>query len=132
MAGVRSLTEAEDSSSSLFIQTGSGAHPASYTMGIRGSFPGSKVQPGMMLTTHPLLVPRLRKSRSYTSSHPNAPLWSITGPLYLFFTYLPCHLSFKMTVGIFERMGNQSTRMNCNDPKVHTNLFSPHTVAIHF
>jgi hypothetical protein len=40
-----------------------------------------------MLTTHPLLVPRLRKSRSYTSCHPNAPLWSVTGPLYLFFTF---------------------------------------------
>jgi hypothetical protein len=37
-----------------------------------------------MLTTHPLLVPRLRKSRSYTSSHPDAPLWSVTGPLYFF------------------------------------------------
>jgi hypothetical protein len=37
-----------------------------------------------MLTTHPLLVPRLRRSRSYTSCHPNAPLWSVTGPLYLF------------------------------------------------
>jgi hypothetical protein len=37
-----------------------------------------------MLTTHPLLVPRLRKSRSYTSCHPNAPLWSVTGPLCLF------------------------------------------------
>jgi hypothetical protein len=37
-----------------------------------------------MLTTHPLLVPRLRKSRSYTSCHPNAPLWSVTGPLYFF------------------------------------------------
>jgi hypothetical protein len=35
----------------------------------------------VMLTTHPLLVPGLRKSRSYTSSHPNAPLWSVTGPL---------------------------------------------------
>jgi hypothetical protein len=40
-----------------------------------------------MLTTHPLLVPRLRKSRSYTSFHTNAPLWSVTGPLYLF-TYI--------------------------------------------
>jgi hypothetical protein len=39
-----------------------------------------------MLTTHPLLVPRLRKSRSYTSCHPNAPLCSVTGPLY-FFTF---------------------------------------------
>jgi hypothetical protein len=34
-----------------------------------------------MLTTHNLLVPRLRKSRSYTSCHPDAPLWSVTGPL---------------------------------------------------
>jgi hypothetical protein len=37
-----------------------------------------------MLTTHPLLVPRLRKSRRYTSCQPNAPLWSVTGPLYLY------------------------------------------------
>jgi hypothetical protein len=37
-----------------------------------------------MLTTYPLLLPGLRKSRIYTSSHPNAPLWSVTGPLYLF------------------------------------------------
>jgi hypothetical protein len=35
-----------------------------------------------MLTTLPLLVPRSRKSRSYTSSPPSqAPLWSVTGPL---------------------------------------------------
>jgi hypothetical protein len=45
--------------------------------------PGAKRGRGVMLTTHPLLVPRLRKSRSYTSSHPNAPLWSVTGPLYV-------------------------------------------------
>jgi hypothetical protein len=37
-----------------------------------------------MLTSHPLLVPSSRKSRSYTSSHPNAPLWSVTGPLFSF------------------------------------------------
>jgi hypothetical protein len=33
--------------------------------GYRGSFPR-----GVMLTTHPHLVPRLRMSRSYTSFHP--------------------------------------------------------------
>jgi hypothetical protein len=49
--------------------------------------PGVKRGRGVILTTHPLLVPRIRKSRSYTSCHPNAPLWSVTGPLYLFFTY---------------------------------------------
>jgi hypothetical protein len=37
-----------------------------------------------MLTTHPLLVPRSRKSRSCTSCHPNAPLWGVTGPFYFF------------------------------------------------
>jgi hypothetical protein len=43
--------------------------------------PGVKRDRGVMLTTHPLLVPRLRKSRSCTSCHPDAPLWSVTGPL---------------------------------------------------
>jgi hypothetical protein len=69
-AGVRSPTEAQDLSSNICIQTGSGAHPTSYTMGTGGSFPGVKRGRGVMLTTHPLLVPRLRKSRSYTSCHP--------------------------------------------------------------
>jgi hypothetical protein len=39
-------TEAEDFSSSPCVQTGSGAHPASYQMGTGGSFPGSKARPG--------------------------------------------------------------------------------------
>jgi hypothetical protein len=47
--------------------------------------PGVKRGRGVMLTTHPLLMPGLRKSRSYTSCHPNAPLWSVTG-LLIFFT----------------------------------------------
>jgi hypothetical protein len=29
-----------------FVQTGSGAHPASYTMGTGGPLPGSKARPG--------------------------------------------------------------------------------------
>jgi hypothetical protein len=56
-------------SSNLSVQTGSGAHLASCTMGTGGPFPGVKRGRGVMLTAHPLLVPRLRKSRSYTSSH---------------------------------------------------------------
>jgi hypothetical protein len=36
---------------------------------------------GVMLTTHPLPVVRLRRSRNYTSCP--AHLWSVTGPLYL-------------------------------------------------
>jgi hypothetical protein len=46
IAGVRSPTEAEDFSSNLCDQTGSGAHPASCTVGTGGSFPGGKARPG--------------------------------------------------------------------------------------
>jgi hypothetical protein len=42
---VRSPT-GSDFSSSLCVQTGSGAHPASYPMGAGGSFPGGKARPG--------------------------------------------------------------------------------------
>jgi hypothetical protein len=38
--------EAKDFSSSLFVQTGSGAHPASCTMGTGGPFPGGKARTG--------------------------------------------------------------------------------------
>jgi hypothetical protein len=38
--GVRSPTEAKDFSSSHCVQTSSGAHPASCTMGIVGPLPG--------------------------------------------------------------------------------------------
>jgi hypothetical protein len=44
--GVRSLADANDFSSNLYIQTGSGAHPASYTMGTGGPFRGGKARPG--------------------------------------------------------------------------------------
>jgi hypothetical protein len=37
---------AEDFSSSLCVQTVSGAHPASYPMGTGGPFPGGKARPG--------------------------------------------------------------------------------------
>jgi hypothetical protein len=44
--GVRSSAGAKDFSSSFCVQTGSGAHPASCTMGTRGPFPGGKARPG--------------------------------------------------------------------------------------
>jgi hypothetical protein len=44
--GVRSPAEAKDFSSSLCVQTGSGAHPASCRMGTGGPFPGGKARPG--------------------------------------------------------------------------------------
>jgi len=52
------------------IQTVSGAHPASFTMGT-GSFPGVKSGRGMTLTPHLLLVPWSRNGRAI----PLLPLW---------------------------------------------------------
>jgi hypothetical protein len=54
---VRSPAEA-DYSSSLCVQTGSGAHPASCTMATGGPFPVVKRGRGKTLTTHPHLVPK--------------------------------------------------------------------------
>jgi hypothetical protein len=44
--GVRFRAEAKDFSSILCVQTGSGAHPASCTMGTGGPFPGGKSAAG--------------------------------------------------------------------------------------
>jgi hypothetical protein len=52
--GVRSRAGAKDFSSSLFVQTGSGAHPASCTMGTGGPFPGGKARPGRDADHSPL------------------------------------------------------------------------------
>jgi hypothetical protein len=69
---VRSPAGANDFSSNLCVQTGSGAHPASYPMGTGVLSPGVKRDRSVTLTTHPLLVPRSWMSRSYTSSPPSA------------------------------------------------------------
>jgi hypothetical protein len=65
---------------------------------------GVKRSGGVTLTTHPLLVPRLRKSRSYTSCHPNVPRWGVTGPLYLLTASVTCylHLIVKLAVIVVE------------------------------
>jgi hypothetical protein len=52
--GVRSLAEAKDFSFSVCVQTGSGAHPASCTMGTGGPFPGGKARPGRDADHSPL------------------------------------------------------------------------------
>jgi hypothetical protein len=44
--GVRSPAGVKDLSSILCVQTGSGAHPASYTMGTGVLSPGVKARPG--------------------------------------------------------------------------------------
>jgi hypothetical protein len=57
---------------SLCVQTSSGAHLASCTVGTRYPFPGTKAQPGHDADHSPPLVPRSRMSRSYTFSAPSA------------------------------------------------------------
>jgi hypothetical protein len=52
--GVRSQAGTKDFSSSLCVQTGSGAHPASCTMGKGGPFPGGKARPGRDADHSPL------------------------------------------------------------------------------
>jgi hypothetical protein len=52
--GVRSLTDAEDFSSILCVQTGSGAHSPSYALGTGVLYPGVKGGRGVTLTTHPI------------------------------------------------------------------------------
>jgi len=56
------------------VQAGPGAHPASCKMGTR-SFPEVKCGRGVLLTTHPLLVPRSWKSRAI----PLPTLWVTPG-----------------------------------------------------
>ena len=56
------------------VQTGPGAHPASCKMGT-GSFPGVKCSWGVLLSTHPLLVPWSWKSRAI----PLPTLWASPG-----------------------------------------------------
>jgi hypothetical protein len=69
---VRSPAEPKDFSSSLCVQTGSGTHPASCTIGTGGRFPGAKARPGRNADHSPHLMPRFWMSRSYTAS-PHAP-----------------------------------------------------------
>jgi hypothetical protein len=52
------------------VQNGSGAHPASYPVGTRGSFPEGKAAGGVKLTTHFHLVQRSKNEWSYTSTPP--------------------------------------------------------------
>jgi len=56
------------------VHTGPGAHPASCKMGT-GSFPGVKCGRGVLLTTHPLLVPQSWNSRAI----PLPTLWATPG-----------------------------------------------------
>jgi hypothetical protein len=65
---VRSPAESSDFSSNVCVQTGSGAHPASCTMGTGGPFLGGKARQGREADHSPDLMPRSWMSRSYILS----------------------------------------------------------------
>jgi hypothetical protein len=78
--GVRSPAEAKGFSSSLCVQTGSGANPTSSTTSTGGPFHRAKVRTGSDADNSPHLVPRFKICTSYTSSPPKrlrGVLWGI-------------------------------------------------------
>jgi hypothetical protein len=81
-------TEAEDFSSNLWVQTGSEAHPASYTMGTRGSFPRGKAWPGCDADHSPPSSANVKKEYKLYLLSSKAPPWHVAGPLYLFTFYI--------------------------------------------
>jgi hypothetical protein len=85
--GVRSPAGAGDFSSNLCVQTGSGAHPASCTMGTGGPFPGGKAQPGRDADhSCPFSVEVVNEYELYLLS-PQAPPWRVAGLLYFYLLY---------------------------------------------
>jgi hypothetical protein len=80
----RSPSDANSFSCNRCVQISSEAHPASYPKGTGGSFLGIKRGRGVRLTTHPHLLLKSRKNRSYISS----PLGAFMGVIGQFYFYL--------------------------------------------
>jgi hypothetical protein len=80
--GVRSPTEAEDFSSSLYVQTGSGAYPASCAMGTGGPFPGGKARPGRDADHSPPSSAEVKNEQELYLLSPQTPPWRVAGSLY--------------------------------------------------
>jgi hypothetical protein len=64
------------------VQTGPGAHPASYTMGT-GSFPGVK-RPGRGVDYPPPSRAEVKERVELYLYYPPGPLWPVIGELYLY------------------------------------------------
>jgi hypothetical protein len=78
---VQSPAETKDFSSNLCLQTGSGAHPASCTMGTGGPFPGAKVRPGRDADHSPPSSAEVENEWEIYLISPQAPSWSVVGQL---------------------------------------------------
>jgi hypothetical protein len=95
---VRSPAEARDFFCNLCDQSGSGAHPASCTMSTGGPLPGAKAR-------HPLLVPRSRMSRSYTSSPPLSLHRCVLWDCFTIFTLLVSLMIYTMVIQLSSSLG---------------------------
>jgi hypothetical protein len=82
--GVRSTTEAEDFSSSICIQNGSGAHPASCTMSTGGPFPEGKAWPGHDADHSPPSSAEVKNELELYLLSPQAPPWHVAGSIFTF------------------------------------------------
>jgi hypothetical protein len=74
-----------DFSSSLCVQTGSGAHPASCTVGTGGPFPGGKARPGRDADHSPPSSAEVKYEKELYLLSPQAPPWRVAGSVYLYF-----------------------------------------------
>jgi hypothetical protein len=80
--GVRSPAGGKDFSSNLFVQTSSGAHPASCTMGTVGPFPGGKARPGRDADHSPPSSAELVNEYELYILSSQGPPWRVEGRLY--------------------------------------------------
>jgi hypothetical protein len=84
---VRYPAGAKDISSGLCVQTGSGAHSASCTMGRVGPFPRGKAQPGRDADhSHPSSAKVMNELEIYLLST-QVPPWHAVGLLYFLLMY---------------------------------------------
>jgi hypothetical protein len=78
------LAGAKVFSSSLCVQTGSGAHPASCTLGTGGPIPGGKARPGRDADHSPPTSAEVVNELELYLLSLQAPPWRIAGLLYLY------------------------------------------------
>jgi hypothetical protein len=78
---VLSPAGAKNFSCSLCVQTSSGAHPASCTMGTGGPFPGATARPGRDADHSPLSSAEVENRQKLYLLSPQAPSWRVVGQL---------------------------------------------------
>jgi hypothetical protein len=79
---------AEDFSSSLCVQTGSEAHPASYPMGTGGPFPGGKARHGRAADHSPPSGAEVKNEQELYLLSSHMPPWHVAGQLYLLYGWI--------------------------------------------